>query len=240
MPHRHAVALHVVRAQGRRVEQQVDQVVVQQVDLVHVQDAPVRRGEQARLEGRDALGERPPEVKRPGEPVLGRADRQFHQPGRPPLRRAVRGVRPVRASRVGRAGEQENRQPATTSTGGSTAVSARTAVDFAVPFSPRTSTPPIAGEMALRISASRMSSIATTALNGNWVNSPHLHPAGVRARRQRRPPGNDPTARTPMAWLPCALESTRYGSQWRDRPGFAPEFLGGRSPVILSQWCGTL
>jgi hypothetical protein len=67
----------------------------------------------------------------------------------------------------GASGEQENRQPATTSTGGSTAVSARTAVDFAVPFSPRTSTPPIAGETAFKISASRMSSIATTALNGN-------------------------------------------------------------------------
>jgi precorrin-6B C5,15-methyltransferase / cobalt-precorrin-6B C5,C15-methyltransferase len=34
-----------------------------------------------------------------------------------------------------------------------------------------------------------------------------------------------------MAWLPSA--ST--GSQWRDRPGFAPEFLGSRSPAILSQ-----
>jgi hypothetical protein len=38
------------------------------------------------------------------------------------------------------------------------------------------------------MSAKRMSSIATTALNGNWVTPTALHPAGVRARRQRRPP----------------------------------------------------
>ena len=42
----------------------------------------------------------------------------------------------------------------------------RTAVDFAVPFSPRTSTPPIAGETALSSRASRMSSMPTTALKG--------------------------------------------------------------------------
>ena len=71
-------------------------------------------------------------------------------------------------------------------------MSARTAVDFAVPFSPRTRTPPIAGEIALRTSARRMSSIATTALNGNWVTPTALHPAGIRARRQRRPPDGWP------------------------------------------------
>jgi precorrin-6B C5,15-methyltransferase / cobalt-precorrin-6B C5,C15-methyltransferase len=30
------------------------------------------------------------------------------------------------------------------------------------------------------------------------------------------------------------------GSQWRDRPGFAPVFLGSRSPAIFSQPCGKL
>jgi precorrin-6B C5,15-methyltransferase / cobalt-precorrin-6B C5,C15-methyltransferase len=30
------------------------------------------------------------------------------------------------------------------------------------------------------------------------------------------------------------------GSQWRDRPGFAPEFLGSRSPAIFSHTCGKL
>ena len=44
----------------------------------------------------------------------------------------------------GAAGSQENRQPETTSTSGISAERARTAVDLAVPFSPRTSTPPTA------------------------------------------------------------------------------------------------
>jgi precorrin-6B C5,15-methyltransferase / cobalt-precorrin-6B C5,C15-methyltransferase len=47
-----------------------------------------------------------------------------------------------------------------------------------------------------------------------------------------------------MAWLPAVLAGMgagRHGrSQWRDRPGFAPEFLGGRSLAILSQPCGKL
>ena len=30
------------------------------------------------------------------------------------------------------------------------------------------------------------------------------------------------------------------GSQWRDRPGFAPVFLSSRSPAIFSQPCGKL
>jgi precorrin-6B C5,15-methyltransferase / cobalt-precorrin-6B C5,C15-methyltransferase len=38
-----------------------------------------------------------------------------------------------------------------------------------------------------------------------------------------------------MAWLPVF-----NGSQWRDRPGFAPVFLGSRSPAIFSQPCGKL
>ena len=63
-------------------------------------------------------------------------------------------VRPVRAGRVGRrgvAGEpaaRRRRPPPACSAG-----SARTAVDLAVPFSPRTSTPPTAGDTALSSSA---------------------------------------------------------------------------------------
>jgi precorrin-6B C5,15-methyltransferase / cobalt-precorrin-6B C5,C15-methyltransferase len=38
-----------------------------------------------------------------------------------------------------------------------------------------------------------------------------------------------------MAWLPVI-----NGSQWRDRPGFAPVFLGSRSPAIFSQAYGKL
>lgn len=42
-----------------------------------------------------------------------------------------------------------------------------------------------------------------------------------------------------MAWL-AAAPAGAGRSQWRDRPGFAPEFLGGRSPAILSQKYGRL
>lgn len=47
-----------------------------------------------------------------------------------------------------------------------------------------------------------------------------------------------------MAWLPVLRASVgRWHadrSQWRDRPGVTPEFLGSRSPAILSQACGKL
>ncbi len=66
----------------------------------------------------------------------------------------------------GAAGSQANRQPATVAIDGSNPASARTIVDFAVPFSPRTSTPPTAGDTAFSSSPSRRSSIPTTAVNG--------------------------------------------------------------------------
>ena len=128
------------------VQQQVDQVVVQQVDLVDVEHAAVRGGQQARLEGLHALGQRPLDVERADEPVLGGADRQLDQPRRAGRAPAPGVVRPVRAGRVGRgrvageaaAGDDVDRRAAAPA-------SARTAVDLAVPFSPRTSTPPTAG-----------------------------------------------------------------------------------------------
>jgi hypothetical protein len=50
--------------------------------------------------------------------------------------------------------------------GGKRRASARTAVDFAVPFSPRTSTPPTSGETAFRRRASFRSSWPTMAEKG--------------------------------------------------------------------------
>src|ERR1700755_1965240 len=66
----------------------------------------------------------------------------------------------------GAAGSQEYGQPGTTGTGGSRAASPRTMVDFAVPFSPRTRTPPMAGDTALSSSASFRSAIPTMPANG--------------------------------------------------------------------------
>jgi hypothetical protein len=50
-----ALALHHVDAVAQDGQQQVGDAVVQQVDLVHVQDAAVRLGQQAGLEDRLAL-----------------------------------------------------------------------------------------------------------------------------------------------------------------------------------------
>src|SRR5699024_543829 len=87
----------------------------------------------------------------------------------------------------GSAGSQANRQPAITSTAGSSAAWARTIVVLAVPFSPRTRTPPMDGETALRVRASAMSAEPTTALNGNTSNQPSTRsrPDGPSASRGR-------------------------------------------------------
>ena len=122
---RDAVALDVHPAHRRGVEQHVDQMVVQQVDLVDVQHAAVRARQQSRRERVLAVAQHPLQVQRSDHAVLGGADRQFDQAGASP------------------------------STADNTAASPRTAVDFAVPFSPRISTPPISGRTAHSISASR-------------------------------------------------------------------------------------
>ena len=184
MLHRHAVALDVADPEGGRVEQQVDEVVVQQVDLVDVQDAPVRAGQQPGWKDVTPTVSKCPTSSEPvSRSSVAPTGSSTSRVGRD-CAAAPAGCGPSGHCGSGAAGEHEKRQPATTSTGGRTAVSARTAVDFAVPFSPRTSTPPIAGEIALRMSASRMSSMATMALNGNWVTATALQPAGIRARRR--------------------------------------------------------
>ena len=164
---RDAVTLDGRAAHRGGVEQQVDEVVVQQVDLVDVEDAAVGAGQQAGLVLRDALGQRLLEVQRAEHAVLGRADRQLDEAHGTGLDVGV-GARTGRRATAGcdSRGSVENRSPAMTSMGGSTEARARTMVDFAVPFSPRTSTPPIAGEIVERVRASAMSSEPTTALKG--------------------------------------------------------------------------
>ena len=146
-------------ARRRRVEQRVDQVVGQQVDLVDVEDPLVRAGEQPGLEGALA-GQRAAEVERPDEAVQRRAQRQLDQraPRAAPARR--RRHDPFGPSSPG---ANANGSPAAAVTGGSSGASARTAVDFAVPRSPRTSTPPTSGATALTSSASISASWPTIA-----------------------------------------------------------------------------
>ena len=60
---RDPLALDVIRAHRRHVEQDVDQVIVEQVDLVDVEDAAMGGGQQARLEAARAPGRSPPRCR---------------------------------------------------------------------------------------------------------------------------------------------------------------------------------
>ena len=79
---------------------------------------------------------------------------------------AVSWCGPAGQAGSGAAGSHEYGQPGTTGTGGSSPARPRTMVDFAVPFSPRTRTPPMAGDTALSSSASFRSAIPTMPANG--------------------------------------------------------------------------
>ncbi len=94
-----AVAFDGVAAHRRRVQEQIDEVVVQQVDLVDVQQAAVGVGEQTRLVADPTGAEGLLEVEGTDHPVLGGADRQLDQAGR-----AGRGRRRGVVRAVGAAG----------------------------------------------------------------------------------------------------------------------------------------
>lgn len=79
MRDRHALALDVRGTHRRRVQEEVDEVVVEQIDLVDIEDAAVCGGEQAGFEGFDTLGERALDVQGAHQAVLTRADRQLHE-----------------------------------------------------------------------------------------------------------------------------------------------------------------
>ncbi len=79
-------------------------------------------------------------------------------------------------------------------------------VDFAVPFSPRTRTPPISGEILARIRARAMSPAPRTAVNGNFMRFGYAF-LWVRAH-------------IAVGWVDGLAHPT--GTQWRDRCGFAP------------------
>ncbi len=76
---RDAVAFDVDPAHRRGVEQHVDQMVVQEVDLVDVQHAAVRTGQQPRREGVLTVAQHTLQVQRADHPVLGGADGQLDE-----------------------------------------------------------------------------------------------------------------------------------------------------------------
>ena len=162
---RDALSLDDVHAERRRVEQDVRQVVVEEVDLVDVEDAAVRLGEQPRLQRPLALTQRPRDVDRARDAVLGRVQRQIDDSPPSPRDRKLVPSRDWHDAH-GSAGEHEKGQSATTSISGSSSDSPRTAVDFPVPAGPTTSTPPTAGFTALSRSACLRRSCSTIAAKG--------------------------------------------------------------------------
>ena len=92
MRHGHALALDGVHAHGRRVQEDVDDVVVEEVDLVDIQDVAVCLGQNAGLKTPRPFLERRLEVDGADHPVFGSVDRQLdhtHAPRR-------HGQRPAR------------------------------------------------------------------------------------------------------------------------------------------------
>ncbi len=77
--------LHGVPAGGGRVQDAVCYVVREEVDLVDVEYVLVRLGEEAGLEGPDAVADGLLYVEAPYDPVLRRADREGDDPHLPPL-----------------------------------------------------------------------------------------------------------------------------------------------------------
>ena len=74
----------------------------------------------------------------------------------------------------GASGSQCHGQPATTWDCGRSEARPRTAVDFAVPFSPRSNTPPILGKTALASKARLIFSCPTRAVKGNTRHLPDI------------------------------------------------------------------
>ena len=99
-------------------------------------------------------------------------------------------------------------------------------VVLAVPFSPRTNTPPTSGETVVKIKASAMSSEPTTAENGN-VRTSHPSCGYPRPRHVWVGPayaGRDDDRRGRRPDFPVlANDAEMPGSQWRDRSGLAPD-----------------
>ncbi len=107
---RQPVPFDAVQARHRHVEEGVDQVVGEQVDLVHVQDPAVGRRQQAWPEPGLAVGEQLGEVERADDPLLGGSQRQLDE-GR--LARQHTGE-PTSQRRLGRAlvaAQQDAAQP---------------------------------------------------------------------------------------------------------------------------------
>ena len=159
---RDAFAFDDVDAHRRRIEQEVDDVVVEQVDFVHVQNAAIGVGEDARLEFLFAFFDGGLDVERADDAVFGGADGQIHQTDFAASDgqdfAACLDVPGIRRTGVSRGDCSQSGNRRRLQFRGASAARARTAVDLAVPRSPRINTPPMSGLIALSINARFMRS----------------------------------------------------------------------------------
>ena len=107
------LALHHVDAHRRRIEQQIDHMIVEQVDLVDVEQAAIGRRQHARLEVALAVLDGLLDVEGADNAIFGRADRQIDEAGAAADRRqllagrqAVAAVVAQRIEAAGIAGER--------------------------------------------------------------------------------------------------------------------------------------
>ena len=76
------LALDPILTAAHRRQQQVGDVVVEQVELIHIEHAPMGLRQQARLEHRLATGQRGGDIHRAHEAVFGDAERHLHKRSR--------------------------------------------------------------------------------------------------------------------------------------------------------------
>src|SRR5579885_3621941 len=79
MPERHALALHRVDTHRRRVEQDIDEMIGEQVDLIDVENAAMRRREQPWLKRAPPLAQSTLEIESAQHTILGGPQRQINE-----------------------------------------------------------------------------------------------------------------------------------------------------------------
>ena len=86
---RDPLALHGINPHRRRVEKNIDDMILQQVDLIHIEDIAICRRQDARLERLAPVPNRCLHVERSDHAILRRADGQLHHAHRDILRRKL-------------------------------------------------------------------------------------------------------------------------------------------------------
>ena len=166
-----AFALDHIHAHRRRVQQQINHMIIEQVHFIYIQDATIGIRQHTGVEMAFALLNRFFNIERSDHAVFGRADGQidkadlarFETGSSSPLSWRSRTLSDQVSGRLGSSLKGES---ATTSISGKRTANARAAVDLPVPRSPRMRTPPIRMSMALSISARFMRSCPTMAVKG--------------------------------------------------------------------------